>query len=188
MGNLRQAAQQALEVLENLQGGCTDSGDGTVEAITVWCPEVIEALKQALAEPEHYAAQNPLGGPAKVFDAMADAIRSGDDYHATLRRYGFAEVKAPQPEQEPVAWLWWGDNGDGTESKYVHIGQEFSTYWKPVRPPTPLYTSAPTPRKPLSEAMKEQCPYPEANPTLRGAFYDGWLRAEAAHGITGGTK
>lgn len=46
---LRAAAQQALEALESLQGGCTDSGDGTFEAITVWCPEVIDALRAALA-------------------------------------------------------------------------------------------------------------------------------------------
>lgn len=35
----RKVMQQALETLESLQGGCTDSGDGTVEAITVYCPE-----------------------------------------------------------------------------------------------------------------------------------------------------
>ena len=52
MTDLRDAAQQALEALEALQGGCTDSNDGTVEAITVWCPEVIEALKAALEQPE----------------------------------------------------------------------------------------------------------------------------------------
>ena len=51
MKTLREAAQSALECLENLQGGCTDSGDGTVEAITVWCPEVIDALRAALAQP-----------------------------------------------------------------------------------------------------------------------------------------
>jgi hypothetical protein len=49
MADLRTAAQQALETLEALQGGCTDSDDGTVEAITVWCPEVIDALRSALA-------------------------------------------------------------------------------------------------------------------------------------------
>ena len=49
---LRAAAQQALEILERLHGGCTDSDDGTVEAITVWCPEIIDALRAALAEPE----------------------------------------------------------------------------------------------------------------------------------------
>lgn len=48
----RAAMQAALEALESLQGGCTDSGDGTVEAITVWCPEVIDALRAALAEPQ----------------------------------------------------------------------------------------------------------------------------------------
>lgn len=52
MADLRTAAQQALEVLEQLHGGCTDSNDGTVEAITVWCPEVIDALRAALAQAE----------------------------------------------------------------------------------------------------------------------------------------
>jgi hypothetical protein len=42
------AMRQALDALEQLQGGCTDSDDGTVEAITVWCPEVIDALRAAL--------------------------------------------------------------------------------------------------------------------------------------------
>jgi hypothetical protein len=46
------AMQAALEVLERLQGGCTDSDDGTVEAITVWCPEVIDDLRAALAQQE----------------------------------------------------------------------------------------------------------------------------------------
>lgn len=46
---LSDAAQAALDALESLQGGCTDSNDGTVEAITVWCPEVIAALRSALA-------------------------------------------------------------------------------------------------------------------------------------------
>jgi hypothetical protein len=47
---LREAAKQALDTLESLQGGCTDAHDGTVEAITVWCPEIIEALHNALKE------------------------------------------------------------------------------------------------------------------------------------------
>ena len=47
-----------------------------------------------------YKSVNPLGGPAKVFDAMANAIRAGDAYHAVLRQYGFTEL---QPQQEPVA-------------------------------------------------------------------------------------
>jgi hypothetical protein len=60
MPDLKKAAQQALEVLETLQGGCTDHDDGTVEALTVWCPEVIATLKAALAEPvQEPVANNP---------------------------------------------------------------------------------------------------------------------------------
>ena len=50
MTDLEKAARMALEALEQLQGGCTDSNDGTMEAITVWCPEVIAALRQALSD------------------------------------------------------------------------------------------------------------------------------------------
>ena len=60
----RKAMEQALEVLEQLQGGCTDSDDGTVEVITVWCPEVIDTLRTALAEqpaiPPGYKPERPL--------------------------------------------------------------------------------------------------------------------------------
>lgn len=70
-GTLRTAAQQALETLEQLQGGCTDSADGTVEAITVWCPEVIDALRAALAEP-------------KWTDADADAARLALELEALM--------------------------------------------------------------------------------------------------------
>jgi len=47
----KEVMQQALKALEDLQGGCTDSDDGTVEALTVWCPEVIGDLRSALAQP-----------------------------------------------------------------------------------------------------------------------------------------
>jgi len=48
--DLLDACKEALNILESLQGGCTDSDDGTVEAITVWSPEVIEALIKAIAK------------------------------------------------------------------------------------------------------------------------------------------
>lgn len=35
--------------------------------------------------------------------------------------------------------------------------------------------------KPLTQDMVESCPYD--GETLRGAFFDGWLKAEDAHGI-----
>jgi hypothetical protein len=48
--DLLDACKEALNILESLQGGCTDSDDGTVEAITVWSPEVIEALIKVIAK------------------------------------------------------------------------------------------------------------------------------------------
>ena len=47
----RAVMEQALEFCESVHGGCTDSDDGAVEAITVWCPEIIEALRTVLARP-----------------------------------------------------------------------------------------------------------------------------------------
>jgi ribosome modulation factor len=40
-------------------------------------------------------------------------------------------------------------------------------------------------RKPLTDEMKTRCPYTAVSE--RGAFYDGWLSAEAAHNIKEGT-
>jgi hypothetical protein len=60
MTDLRDAARQALELLKELQGGCTDSDDGTVEALTVWCPEVIENLEAALEQPEQATGKESL--------------------------------------------------------------------------------------------------------------------------------
>ncbi len=41
-----------------------------------------------------YARPNPLGGPAKVFEACADAIRAGDDIDKAMAEYGLKWVKA----------------------------------------------------------------------------------------------
>lgn len=51
---------------------------------------------------EVYAQENPFGGPAKVFDAMAAAIRAGDSYHDVLKQFGYAEAK-PADEAQAVA-------------------------------------------------------------------------------------
>lgn len=48
-----------------------------------------ERLRTALLGVKSYREANPLGGPAKVFDAMADCIRAGDSYEAVLKEYGF---------------------------------------------------------------------------------------------------
>ena len=77
MTDLRQAAQQALEALADLQGGCTDSDDGTVEALTVWCPQVIADLRSALAQPER---SKPLTN--KEIWQMVNDCTIGGDLHA----------------------------------------------------------------------------------------------------------
>lgn len=45
------------------------------------------AIRDLYTNPE-YAKRNPLGGPAKMFDAIASRIRAGEDYHEVLRDYG----------------------------------------------------------------------------------------------------
>jgi hypothetical protein len=79
--DLRTAAQQALGALEALQGGCTDHDDGTVEAITVWCPEVIDALRAALAQPPREPlSEGSLMGAYMDFDRTASKEWSSSEY------------------------------------------------------------------------------------------------------------
>ena len=40
------------------------------------------------ARAETYAAANPLGGPATMFEAIARRLRAGEDYQAVLDDYG----------------------------------------------------------------------------------------------------
>ena len=64
----RDLMQQALDALENLQGLCTDAEDGCLEAITIWTPEIIDALRERLAQPE----QEPVAGGWSVFNTGAE--------------------------------------------------------------------------------------------------------------------
>jgi hypothetical protein len=88
---LREAAQAALDALESLQGGCTDSGDGTVETLTVWCPEVVEALRAALAED---------GRDWSLLEATQASLR---EHMFEVRR--LRALAQPVPDAEPVAWM-----------------------------------------------------------------------------------
>jgi len=47
---LREALKLALMVMEELQAGCTDHDYVMVQAIPVWCPDVIYTIKAALAQ------------------------------------------------------------------------------------------------------------------------------------------
>jgi len=39
-----------------------------------------------------YEAANPLGGPARMFEAIASRIRAGEDYHEVLRDYDLQHI------------------------------------------------------------------------------------------------
>jgi hypothetical protein len=92
-----EAMKMALEALEQLQGGCTDSDDGTVEAITVWCPEVIDALRQAIEQVEQ----------------------------APICAHGVSKLKCDfckRPEQaQPVAWISHSDSLLSWDKFYDHM-------------------------------------------------------------------
>lgn len=51
--------------------------------------------KRTYDSPESYAAANPLGGPAVIFDSMASRIRAGEDFYHVLADYGFQEAAKP---------------------------------------------------------------------------------------------
>lgn len=131
-----------------------------------------EAALQALEALEEQAKRI---GP-EFDDPFAYGLET--DRWALMRKAIAALHEAlPRPEQrEPLAWFRLDEKTN--EAFLVYFPSLDGKDWRP------LYT-APTPRKPLPEAMNAQCPYAEANPSLRGAYYDGWMQAEAAHGITG---
>ena len=83
-----EAMRQALEVLEQINQ--LSVGENAI-ALPGEIDAAMDNLRAAIEQGDQYRRNNPLGGPAKVFDAMADAIRAGDDYHATLRSFGFVE-------------------------------------------------------------------------------------------------
>jgi hypothetical protein len=123
---LREAAQAALDTLEGLQGGCTDSDDGTVEAITVWCPEIIDALRAALSAPPAVPPV-PAGMVLDVDGLMAlaekmmrDSWATGDDSAwqpaAEKLRAALAAAAQPVPATgaQPVELQLWCDTCEGT--------------------------------------------------------------------------
>lgn len=57
----------------------------------------LEALQSATQRSADYAAKNPLVGPARMFEAMAERIRAGEEYMLVLADYGLVH-DAPQSE------------------------------------------------------------------------------------------
>ena len=168
---LRAAAQQALECLEQLQGGCTDSDDGTVEAITVWCPEIIDALRAALAQPaaapdrwnEGFKHGQWLAKHSAPVVECADSATPFVERSAGNVSDNAATVAPAEPASKPVARLlvWHGPKHLPVPPPAARTYAEFSedsagpqkqgAYWHNG---TPLY-AAPQPapaRVPLTEA------------------------------------
>jgi hypothetical protein len=52
-----------------------------------------------------YAEANPLGGPARMFEAIAERIRAGEDYYAVLDDYGLQHKGADAKDAERYRWL-----------------------------------------------------------------------------------
>ena len=52
--------------------------------------EEIRAVAKRLRKARRYMEPNPLGGPAKVFDACADSIRAGDPIEQAMANFGLA--------------------------------------------------------------------------------------------------
>lgn len=127
--SLQDAAQQALEALESLQGGCTDSDDGTVETITVWCPEVIDALRTALAENKR---------DWSLLEATQESLREHMAEIQTLRA-----ALAQPASVEPVAFMWQHDETGRCGFVEAHFDR---AHWQEHNPRlaivSPLYTSS----------------------------------------------
>lgn len=64
---------------------CTGGWEDTYRAMIA---EKLKELEQHSPAKKAYEASNPLGGPARMFDAIAERIRSGEDYYAVLADYG----------------------------------------------------------------------------------------------------
>ena len=114
MVDKNKALRMALEALESLQGGCTDSDDGTVEAITVWCPEVITAIREALTqteqEPVAWVNLNELSEQIKrvncgtVYGQPPEAVRFGwqSVYGQPPEAQGSQPLYTTPPQRKPL--------------------------------------------------------------------------------------
>jgi len=65
--------------------------------------DALKQAKAALKARDEYARRNPLGGPAKVFEAMAARIRAGEEYYSVLDDYQFSVKKSPDGPRVPLS-------------------------------------------------------------------------------------
>jgi len=79
------ALRQPSEAM--IAAGWIDKDDVTPDEIFLAMLDAFEKDQSSPAK-KAYEAANPLGGPARMFDAIAERIRSGEDYYAVLADYG----------------------------------------------------------------------------------------------------
>lgn len=63
----------------------------------------VAELETELLGVKEYREKNPLGGPAKVFDAMADQIRAGEDFNKVIADYGWCPVSRAERAEAELA-------------------------------------------------------------------------------------
>jgi hypothetical protein len=167
MNKVKNALELALGVFR--EPYCDASLDDVIKA----CEEALASLTCEMGE---MCLQCPDAQP-KQFDQCSGTKENGScDCYVKGFNDGMKEID----QGEPVAWAlfkrgrlesFWMDKGDAYDYEFTSEHE-----WKP------LYTT-PQQRKPLrdemAKQMKERCDSME----MRGAFADGWLSAEAAHGI-----
>jgi hypothetical protein len=170
-----EALKLALEALESERPYLGPMPSKTVKAIT--------ALKQALAAD----VQEPVAWTSKQRTLLAQAWAMLEDYAQDQRSHGNdgfadgAEASAHEiktmltPPAQPALVQHVQETDHGDELTIAYMSGVFRGKELAAQPAVPLTDE-------MRKQMKERCDSME----MRGAFADGWLSAEAAHGITKG--
>lgn len=205
MTDLRTAAQQALEALE--QSAPCHNPLGTVRQDV---DRAITALRAALAEPVQQGCDHcnqPLYAAIKcrVCGRVTEPVQEpvawltpGQDLHLNNGEgfrfsdwtplYAAPHQRQAEPVQEPVAWKLWDEDPQGGGDWRYYDAKDFKNGINPTEyfdGLVPLYT-APPQRKPLTEKKIKKLLIESAGMTIQ--FSDVDLRLaraiERAHGIT----
>jgi hypothetical protein len=152
MSNLRTAAQQAMEALEN----CTSEYGHRCNRCDSEVDEggrVVTALRAALAQQEQEPLSVDLARAlvaSRVIDAAAIDDPEGYDDGVMLERVRglhrrMAALAQQEQEQEPVAWMRWDDDENYYDIRRAPPPQEAIDYLAKWNRPAwhPLYTHPP---------------------------------------------
>ena len=91
-------------------------------------------LPEAPQPAAYYAAKNPLGGSARVFEVMAERIRAGEDYDAVLADYDLhrrSSARAVAEKCAEIAAHAYDDAGPSQKEwvgAAIHIAREIRAY------------------------------------------------------------